>query len=52
MNEINTILFSDDHVIIADSENNLQRGVFILQTTAKNCGMEISPEKLETMAFL
>jgi hypothetical protein len=30
----NNLLFADDQVIIADSEDNLQRGVFTLQNTA------------------
>jgi len=52
VNEINTPFFLDDEVIIADSGNNLQRGVFVLQNKAKNYGMEISPEKSEMLAFL
>jgi len=32
--KINNLLFADDQVIIADSEDNLQRGVFTLQNTA------------------
>jgi hypothetical protein len=28
--KINNLLFADDHVIRADSEHNLQRGVFTL----------------------
>jgi hypothetical protein len=35
MNEIITVLFVDDQVIIADSEVNLQRRVFILQNGKK-----------------
>jgi len=52
MNEINTLLFADDQVIIADLEDNLQCGVFTLQNIAKNFGREMSPEKSKTMAFL
>lgn len=48
----NTLLFANDQVIIAYSEDNLQRGVFTLQNKAKNCGVEKSPKKHETMAFL
>jgi hypothetical protein len=33
--KINTLHCADDQVIIADSENNLQRGVYTLQNTAK-----------------
>jgi hypothetical protein len=44
--KINSLLFPDDQT---DSEDNLQR-VFTLQNIAKYFGMEISPEKSETMA--
>jgi len=33
--KINCLLFADDQVIIADSEDNLQRGVFTLQNNKK-----------------
>ena len=33
--KIKTQLFADDHVTIADSEDNLQRGVFTLRNIAK-----------------
>ena len=42
----------NDQVIISDSEDNFQRGVFILQNIAKCFGVEISPGKSETMSFL
>ena len=38
--------------MIADSEDNLRRGVVTLQNNAKNFGVEKLPEKHETMAFL
>jgi hypothetical protein len=44
--------FADDQVIIVDSADNLQRGVFTLQNIPKNFGMEKRPEKSETIAFL
>jgi len=44
--------FADDQVIIADSEDNLQRGIFTLRNIAKNFGMQIWTEKSETLAFL
>jgi len=47
--EITTLLFADDQVIIADSEDKLRRGVFTLRNIAKNFGMEISTEKSETI---
>jgi hypothetical protein len=49
---MNALLFADDQVVRADSEDNLRRGVFTLQNTAKQFGMEISPEKSDTMAVL
>ena len=45
-------LFTDEQVIIADSEDNLQRGIVTLQSVAKNCGIEILPVKSEMIAFL
>jgi hypothetical protein len=50
--KINTLLFADDQVIIADSDDNLQKAVFTLHNLAQDFGMEISPEKSETMAVL
>jgi len=50
--KVSTLLFAHDQVVIAHSEDSLQRRVFALQNVAKNFGMEISPEKYETMAFL
>jgi len=50
--KINSVLFGDDRVIVADSGDNLQRGVFTVQDMANIYEMEISPEKSETMSFL
>ena len=47
-----TLLFADDQVLIVHSEDSLQRRVFASQNVANNFGMELSPEKYETMAFL
>ena len=49
--KINTLLFADDQIVIADSDGNLQKGVFTLQNTARDFGREISPDKSEMMAF-
>ena len=46
-----TLRFADNQVIIADSEDNLQRGVFTLRNIAKNSGMDILPENSGTMTF-
>lgn len=48
---INTLLLADDQVIIADSLDHLQKGVFTWQNTSKNFGVEISAEKSDMMAF-
>jgi len=42
--KINTLRFADDQALIADSEDNLQRGVFTLQRITHNFGMIISSE--------
>jgi hypothetical protein len=39
--KLNILLFADDQVIIADSEDNAQRRAFTLQNVAKNFGVEI-----------
>jgi hypothetical protein len=49
--KINTLRFADDEALIADSEDNYQRGVFTLQNITNNFGLVISSEKSETMAF-
>jgi hypothetical protein len=49
---INVVVFADDRVLIVDSEDNWQTGVFTLQTTANIFEMEIPPEKSETFSFL
>jgi hypothetical protein len=50
--KLNTPLFTDKPAITPDSEDNLQRGIFTLQSIAKNFGIDISPVKPEMMAFL
>jgi len=39
------------HVVIADSDGNLQKGVFTMQNTARDFGREISSDKSQMMAF-
>jgi hypothetical protein len=43
-NKLNTILFADDQVIIANSEDNLQRGVL----TLNRFGMTVSCKKIQS----
>jgi hypothetical protein len=50
--KLNTILFVDDQVIIANSEDNLQRGVFTLNNTLNRFGMTISCKESKVMAFV
>jgi hypothetical protein len=50
--KINTLLFADDKVIMADSEDNLQRGVYTLQnTTTKNLGWKYHQTNLRQCHF-
>jgi hypothetical protein len=44
--KINTFLFADDQVLKDDSEKNVD-----VAKRSKNFGVEISPEKIETMTF-
>jgi hypothetical protein len=47
---LNTLLFTDDHILLSDSEDNVQRALYTLHTT-EQFGMEISPLKSKVMAF-
>ena len=49
--KINTLLFTNNQVITADSEDNLLTKVFTLRNMANNFEKEISPEQSEMMAF-
>jgi hypothetical protein len=49
---LDTLLFADDQVIIATSEDDLQRAVYSLQNIASNFGMEISTDKAKVMVLL
>jgi hypothetical protein len=42
--KITTLRFADDQALIAESEDNLQRGVFTLQKIANKFGMVIESE--------
>jgi hypothetical protein len=51
--KINTLLFADDQVNVADSENNLQRRVFhITKHSPKKIEIEISQVKSETIGYI
>jgi hypothetical protein len=46
--KLNTILFAYNQVIIANSEDNLKKGVFILNTTLNRFGMTVSCKKIQS----
>ena len=48
---LNTLLFADDQVIIQDSENKLQKSVYILNQMSKDYNLKISTDKTKIMAF-
>jgi hypothetical protein len=48
---LDTLLFADDQVIVAQNEDELQRAVNNLQVTASEFNMSISTEKTKIMAF-
>jgi hypothetical protein len=49
--KLNTILFAEDQVVIANSEDNLQRGLHALHETVQSFGMKNSHQKTKIMAF-
>jgi len=48
---LKTLLFTDDQVIIQDSEDKLQKSVYILNQTGKDYNLKISTVKTKIMAF-
>jgi hypothetical protein len=48
---LNTFLFKDDQVIIQDSEDKLQKSVYILNQLSKDYNLKISTDKIKIMAF-
>jgi hypothetical protein len=49
--EINTFLFADDQVILANSEDNLQRAIHRLHVISKDYNMIISIDKTKVFAL-
>ena len=47
-NEIKIICYADDAILIADSEDNLQRLLYQFTTTAKTYNMLVSTEKTKS----
>jgi hypothetical protein len=48
----NTLLFADDQLIIADSEDNLQRAVYLLYSISKEYNLEIATSKTKVFGFV
>jgi hypothetical protein len=49
--EINTLLFVDEQVILANSEDNLQRAIHRLTVLSKDYNMRISIDKIKLLAL-
>jgi len=49
--QLSTSLFADDQVIIADTENNLQKAAHKLNQIITEYGLTISVQKTKSMAF-
>jgi len=48
---LNTLLFTDDQVLIQDSEDKFQKSVYILNQMSKDYNLEISRDKTKIMAL-
>jgi len=48
---MSTLLFVDDQVIVADTEDNLQKAVHILNQIITEYGLTISVQKTKSLAF-
>jgi hypothetical protein len=48
---LNTLLFADDQEIIQDSEDKLQKFVYIINQMSKDYNLKISTDKTKVMAF-
>jgi hypothetical protein len=48
---LETVLFADDQVVIAENEDELQRGMHELEKSVKKHNMKISCAKTKTLAF-
>jgi hypothetical protein len=48
---LNALLFADDQIVLADSEENLQRAVFSLNNIAKGYNLRISTKKTKVIGF-
>ena len=48
---LNTLLFTDNRVVIQDFEDKLQKSVYILNQMSKDYNLKISMDKTKIMAF-
>jgi hypothetical protein len=48
----NTLLFADNQLIIADTEDNLQRVVYLLYSISKEYNLEIATSKTKVFCFV
>jgi hypothetical protein len=48
----NTLLFADDQLIIADTEDNLQKAVYLLYSISKGYNLEIATGKTKVFGFV
>jgi hypothetical protein len=48
----NTLLFADDQLVIADTEDNLQRAVYLLYSISKEYNLETATGKTKVFVFV
>jgi hypothetical protein len=48
----NTLLFADNQLIIADTEDNLQKAVYLLYSLFKEYNLEIATGKKKVFGFV
>jgi len=49
--QLSTLLFADDQVIIADTEDNLQKAAYELNQIITEYGLTVSVQKTKSVAF-
>jgi hypothetical protein len=47
-----TLLFADDQFIISDTEDNLQKAVYLLYNISKECNLEIATKNTKVFGFV
>ena len=48
----NTLLFADDQFIISDTEDNLQKAVYLLYNISKEYNLEIATKETKVFDFI